>query len=341
MKKITLTMSTQYVQNWGLWEAARELLQNGLDAGGMEVQYLLCGKELNITTPGRTLDVRSLLLGVSEGKREGSIGQFGEGYKLALLVLCRLGLEVVIHNGINEDWTPRLEFNPDFGLDTLNIHITPAAVDFGRYENLTFKVSGIEVSDWDMIQSRWRQERDAAGEILSEPGQVGKIYVGGLYVCTLPAFKKYGYDFQPADLKLNRDRDIPSMFDVLWAAGRMHAAATAAEVVLQDMIDGAAEVVHVGSHINTRRLVAAFERTYVDEVPVASHEEVKRLPEGTAFRLVPQGLRDLLWGVKVWVQRVIHRRPVDRLEELRELIVGRLSDSEIELLDGVIADLKV
>ncbi len=85
MSVIKYPISANYVSHWGIWEAAREILQNAMDAPQYNVSYT--DGEMIVTNPG-SLNLKALLLGESD-KAEGARGQYGEGLKLAMLIAAR------------------------------------------------------------------------------------------------------------------------------------------------------------------------------------------------------------------------------------------------------------
>ncbi len=118
--KFTLPISDGYVASWGLWEAVREIWQNAMDAADEDPSCLvtLSHEEgvLRIETSIGSLDPSTLVLGSTSKKdRPGQRGKFGEGYKLALLVLARLGLPTLINTG-DEVWSARLEYAAELSL---------------------------------------------------------------------------------------------------------------------------------------------------------------------------------------------------------------------------------
>lgn len=105
-----LPISPNYVSNWSIKEAIREILQNAIDSDKngykKEISYNKYDKSLHIKNYGITLSTSTLVLGCSSKKDiDGMIGKFGEGYKLALVVLLREGYIVNIING-GEIWLP-------------------------------------------------------------------------------------------------------------------------------------------------------------------------------------------------------------------------------------------
>ena len=119
---IYLPISTGYVKHWSFWEAVRELIQNKVDqgTGGIYTE----NNSLIIQTTGALLDVSTLLLGESSKSDDSTkIGCYGEGYKLALLVLNREGYEVTIHNG-RDKWETSIKAHPQLGGQCLAIDIS-------------------------------------------------------------------------------------------------------------------------------------------------------------------------------------------------------------------------
>src|SRR5699024_10412128 len=58
------------------------------------------------------------------------------------------------------------------------------------------------------------------GRILLEDRYKGKVYVNGLYVCDYEDYR-YGYDFNPSELELDRDRKLVSDFDLKYLSSKM------------------------------------------------------------------------------------------------------------------------
>lgn len=85
-----------------------------------------------------------------------------------------------------------------------------------------------------------------------------KLYVKGLYVCDLAHFK-HGYNFSPRDLKLGRDRDVVSDFDLAYETSRMIAKqCTGAQIAQLALDPNYQDVAYVHAHIH---LIRKDERT--------------------------------------------------------------------------------
>jgi hypothetical protein len=221
MTTIELSVDPQYVQSWGRWEALRELLQNGLDARDRGHALSVsrgagARKTVRITNYGTVLERKTLLLGGTDKRGdEAQRGQFGEGYKLALLVLARQGVEVQVRTG-DEMWTAHIEPSVTFGgADCLKIKVRKCEKYEAKVEVLVHDISDEE---WATIASRVfavevhgralpAHISVGGSRILTDPAYAGQLYARGLYVGLLPgsAFR-FGYDL--AKLTLDRDRKM-------------------------------------------------------------------------------------------------------------------------------------
>lgn len=242
MDHIDLTVSTGYVPGWGFWEGVRELVQNGIDReretkeGRDPVQRVMSkyrlsivydeeDNQLVITNAKTKLDRRTILLGEGSKRPMGkTIGQHGEGYKLGLLALVRAGHLVTILNG-NEAWRPEIVKHEVLGAKVLRIGFEELPGDSGV---LQIEIEGVTPEQWALVQDRvrWLHEPDEEidgkdGTVLVGPDEMGRLYVGGLFVRELHERFLYGYDFHPDVVHLDRDRGTVDSFDLTWAASRM------------------------------------------------------------------------------------------------------------------------
>ena len=127
MKSYELPLSPNYVCNWGVKEAIRELLQNAIDGEHCghkkSIRYNEEERVLYIINEDTKLPKSSLVLGCSsKDSIDGMIGKFGEGYKLALIVLLRKGFKIDIINA-DEEWKPRFANSEKFDTQVLTIDI--------------------------------------------------------------------------------------------------------------------------------------------------------------------------------------------------------------------------
>jgi hypothetical protein len=226
---IELSIIATYILNQGLWEALREVLQNGLD--GKDSGYPLSVEHengwLRVTNRGVTLDHSALLLGKST-KRDNDLlrGFHGEGFKLAMLILTRLGIKMYVLNG-SEKWTPVLAESKTFSGETV-LKVKIRKLRGGGSNDLVVYVK-IKKSQWKQYADRFLPllspvqigktwSSSSLGSVLLDPAYRGKIYCKGIYVQDDPE-RKVGYDF--TQLKLDRDRQAVNSWDVNREAARL------------------------------------------------------------------------------------------------------------------------
>lgn len=212
--KIPLSLSRNYVCDWTVENAVRELLQNAKDTDNYEIYF---DYGLRINSYGGTIPQSYLLLGEGSKTRGGkTLGGCNEGLKLAMLVLCREGITLTMYNG-NEKWTPTIEYNDMYKADCLHVEVSECD-DVGGVE--------IYLEDLDdrllenirdntlFMQEDYNKHVTDSGEILLDEQHKGKIFVGGLFVDNYKS--DYGFNFNPENFPLDRDRRSLRPFDIEW-----------------------------------------------------------------------------------------------------------------------------
>ena len=207
------SISPEYVKNWTLEMAIRELLQNLLDTENefgcpISVRRKEIFAVLRDNGPG--LELKHLALGISE-KGETSIGQFGEGLKLALLVFARENRYIEVFSKDyslvpvikeSEYGTPTLFFNLREGLKhiegtLIKFRCTENELNAGkRYFPTKFNVKGSKV--------KW-----VVKDKISLPA--GKVYVNGSLIMEFEEKEAlFSYHLTGAEAKglSNRDRTV-------------------------------------------------------------------------------------------------------------------------------------
>ena len=295
MKDIQLTIAKDYVSDWGIWEAFRELAQNALDHSDRSSTKVSIGfskrtKALTLISENIVLHKQSLILGcTSKTEDSNQRGQFGEGYKLALVVLLRLGIKVTINNG-DEVWVPSFKWSQEFQAELLTISVAKIKT---TNKHLVFRLAGItkeqakQLTDKVLInREQQKGYRTDYGKILTEERFKGQVFVGGLYVCK-PNLKdlEQGFDFDPQHVSLGRDRGLMDSFDVQWLASKMWGTIFAPDTKVIDetarlVLAGNATTRYYGSvhsaHNSdiTNRVSEIFYEEYTDTaVPVTSEAE--------------------------------------------------------------------
>lgn len=234
MRRYELGMAISYAKSWTVRDAVREFFQNALDEqkenpeNKMYWEYNPDEQVLIIANKHSKLTPASLLMGNTskEGKAE-LIGEHGEGYKVATIVLLRNGKTVKIYNNtLNEVWTSKIVKSRRYGADIGCFDITKDY--FNKKYDLVVKIEGITPDDWKEIVDGSLFLQNDLGEvkksgdatILLESRYSGKIYVEGLYVCS-KSFLKWGYNLPANLVKLDRDRGLIDSFDLQWTLGKI------------------------------------------------------------------------------------------------------------------------
>ena len=218
-KNYEITISPNYVNNWGINEAIREILQNAIDGDkcGYESEIVYDNNCLIIKNIGAKLDAKDLILGCSSKEDQyGLIGKYGEGFKLALVVLLRKGMKITIFNG-NKIWIPSFKISDIFKTQVLNIEET----ECNNNKDLSFEISPIDESLFNSLKTYFPCIENNFGEtietkngsVLLDSKYKGKMFVEGLYIQTDENFK-YGYNFNSESVDLDRDRKAINYYEL-------------------------------------------------------------------------------------------------------------------------------
>lgn len=233
MKDIELTISTDYAKHWGIHEALRELYQNAFDredegrASSISTHsvYEYYGGYVDgvLTIGNRRTELEKKTLIFGNCGKKGSRGMYGEGYKLAFLVLLREGCSVKMYNG-DEIWTPVIYKSRKFDTEMIKIKIEKKeySEDFdividnlNEYEYESYRDMNVRLKDV------YNYRQTVMGQILTDEEDSGKIYVGGLYVITDNSYK-YGYNINHNEVELDRDRQHIQYWELRCVTTKMH-----------------------------------------------------------------------------------------------------------------------
>lgn len=298
-----LSLTENYVSDWTFNDAIRELIQNGtdqeiLDSGNeFSLEYDRCEKILRLKNRKSKLKINTLLLGRStKSKNEDTVGQFGEGYKIAALVLNRLGKTFTIYNNEKKEvWTSGFKNSEKWKEKILSFYIsqreteeTGLCIEVGdvsldEYNNLADVWIGMCDFDYEKVETQY-------GEILTDEEFSGQVFVNGLFVdCNSDL--QYGYNFKPKYIKLERDRKTCDSWNVEDITSKMIAEGMVSggipiEIVRQMVESNKDDVYHL--EFNTylgdvkkvqEMLVESFDEQNPQpySIPVSSQEEIKKV----------------------------------------------------------------
>lgn len=283
-----LSMSRNYVSNWGVLEAVREFIQNALDSDS-PFEYSFEGDQFSITSRYDTLDARTLILGsTSKADQASKIGCFGEGYKLALLVLEREGKKPSIYNG-DKLWTPVFEHSEQF--DTELLTIVESENPFPD-TGICFMVNNLAEDEQAAIRDSCLRMQPPMKDVIGTetcsilPSRPGKLYVGGLFVCKTNM--NYGYDFLPEHMQLERDRQTVSDVTLKFRVKDAWFTIDDQDLVAELIEDGAPDLEYANYDTPeplAELLFSRFTAKYPDGIAVKSQTEADTLKtQGHAHR---------------------------------------------------------
>lgn len=210
----------EYLPNWGMQQAFRELYQNFLDYGDYEEEILTDGDRSIVTLKNgwKPENLEYLRIGRSQKDNPDAIGHHGEGLKMAFLILLREGFTSHIFTNkfaVTPEWYNDAQIGDCFCFqyELHDIHESHYEICF---ECLTTDITAFKqnlISKDDIIYSHWDY-----GDLLSKTA--GNIYSGGLFVANLKGISR-SYNIKPRYLPLDRDRCVPQAFDVEYRTSKI------------------------------------------------------------------------------------------------------------------------
>lgn len=316
MKRFDLGMSINYCPTWGVVESVREFFQNAHDEeivnpeNKMYFGYDKDSKTLCIGNKNGRLTTNTLLLGQSS-KRDNSetIGQHGEGYKVATVVLLRNGKGVKVYNRADKEvWTAKTIKSRRYQADVVVFDIEKVSIFKSVPDHdLIFEISGIDEDEYNAIvdSNLFLQDlREGEDYITSNPGypltthmckvltgekHAGKLFVGGLYVTT-SKYAKYGYDFAPGLVKLDRDRGFIDGIDLQFLTAKVISATGDTELIneAKNFWDGSYFKYYLSNYksvFDNSSYAEMFDKSYQefldengeDAIPVQTTDDFNRL----------------------------------------------------------------
>lgn len=358
MRKIELTIASDYVPDWTIVDAIRELFQNALDQEAQnpanKASWSYAGGTFTISNKSSALTAESLLLGsTTKAGDNRTIGQFGEGYKIATLVLLRNQKTVTIYNyGLREVWRPRFVQSRRFGVPILTFFIDKEYPWSKVPDNdLTIEVSGITDAEWcnqvvptnlPLQPAYGIEDFTEYGEALADAEHAGMVFVNGLYVCTYKPYK-FGYNFKPGHLNLDRDRKLVSDFDLKWLSSQFWSNNPRA---VELAAEGIEDVAYLSSMLRKNHNLPkeAFELFRLvhgpHAVPVSTQVEADRVPPGYKPIIVSEDYKRLITIYPDYEEPIDDTiPPLERLQVWFDGIIHKLSDTERTQFNEIMKEL--
>jgi len=211
--EIIYPISLQYRSHWNEWCCIRELVQNALDSDKETARIYKQDGNLIIEDEGKGMQIKHLLLGISEKQdKENARGQFGEGLKIALIVLKRLGYDVeVISNNLH----CKVDVAEIEGEKCLKINY--------EHNGLTFNGTKIIIHDYkgSTYEDKFVMNGNKTilfhdnfwGDIIEKRNDEknGELYVKDIYVCDI---KNSEFSYNLNRVQLEESRNVPNEYTV-------------------------------------------------------------------------------------------------------------------------------
>ena len=269
-----VNLTGTYCSHWGLWEAVREILQNAEDQetinsnNKISVIYNKNKEMLSISNKESVLEKSSLLMGESTKQDDkDTIGKFGEGYKIGLLILTVLNKNVVIKNySKNEKWTPIYKEDKKYdNRKVLKVNIEKYRFTSLPDNNLTFEIEGITSCEWEMIKSKYLKFNtvkksyydEQKNGIIFDKKHAGCLYINGLFVEKAKSNLEYGYNIHPKNIEIDRDRKSLEGFELYQELAKLFTSYAQkseenANFVIQSIKDKISDVKSLGGVFNSK-----------------------------------------------------------------------------------------
>ena len=257
---ISYGIGESYLKDWGYNEALREIYQNFIDYGAYSERVIQLHNNRVLVSLANDYVPESLeflQIGKSIKDNDNAIGKHGEGLKMAFLVFLRNNSHIKIQYQkalIKPIWIEQLIGK------TLGIQFY-----ISKQTQLNFTISFIcPVEIFESFRQNIIQTEDIIfksnyhGSIVNKP--VGNLYSGGLFVTNLKNLKK-SYDISPKLLSLDRDRRIPSSFEVSYHTSKIN------EDLLKKETDEA-ELNFVDQNFDDHAYISYVPKTQLEQIKV-------------------------------------------------------------------------
>lgn len=222
---INYGIGKNYLKDWGVQEALREVYQNFMDYGKFTQKALSSNGITDVFLHSNYEPENLEFLKIGESNKNGNIqaiGQHGEGLKMAFLVMLRLKFKMQINTpkySIIADWNDQ----PFIG-KSLCLKITEMNYDNNQFKGFAITLM-LPTEEFKTFNNNLIKKKDIIysdnyhGDIVDKA--VGNLYVGKLFVANIKNFKK-AYNIPPSLIKLDRDRKVPGAFETSYHTSKIN-----------------------------------------------------------------------------------------------------------------------
>lgn len=211
---IIIGPTSSWRQDWGEWEAIRDIVQNALDEAEL-YRYGYDSEGFWIADTGKGVAVADFLLGPPKSKPDWARGKFGEGMKIASLALVRKGYSVHVETIGRELWIIFLEQRVNGKAETLSALWRPNGARVGtkfhiigyngpafeRYfaVNLPRRLILAETAS-PIVEPKVRYNQLIRAEGMASSPKGGIIYTRDIYLRDIKSsfsYNLWGFDLAP------------------------------------------------------------------------------------------------------------------------------------------------
>lgn len=201
--KMIFPISEDYIGSWKREDGIREFIANSLDAGD-KIRITHNGVDARISDNGIGILKKHFILGISQ-KDKTAIGQFGEGLKMACLVLARTGSPVKIET-IGTTYEATIEYSEEFGAKLLVVYFNKNSRTKGT--SIVFKCTESELEKSKSMFAQFsgsKRKSISMDEMDISFDNPGVIYSNGLETTRLNAI--FSYNIKDKGIVSSRDRN--------------------------------------------------------------------------------------------------------------------------------------
>lgn len=218
----SLNVTRNYARNMDLTQALCEIITNAMDASPESHVVDYCGPILVVTTPTCPTPGQLFAFGESTKTEDATtIGQFGEGFKMAYLAFAHLGLSASIEvcdppASIDCTITFELRDTPGYATPLLYAIATPGTNDLSQGCRCTIDCGMDRPNPSDLLKGKFLETDTPFLDLIIEKENSctpPRIHVKGVYHQALTWYSSL-FDYNLCSLAISRDRKLVSTSDV-------------------------------------------------------------------------------------------------------------------------------
>lgn len=311
---IKTNLTRNYVPDWTVLDAMRELIQNAIDSDPEHFSLDWDHDTVTITT-NTALPLSSLYMGESSKRNDPTkLGVHGEGLKLALLILLREDRNPFIQS--SSVVTPMFEmleweefdFENDLtvikSIETMVFTVLPA-----NYTDRTIITFRANYSEWMSLETIVLPKDTSYGLLPNH--EAGALYLGGLRIADVGMH--YAYNLAPGSIQLERDRRVADIFKVQEACSQIWLDTERWDDIVEGMLNGYSDFEGLPAlEVDERLIEVCVKRANEFGKPPMSYSMSSARHEG---RFVPNSFYNVYSRSSKAIKPAVRKQPADILAE--------------------------